>query len=88
MKWCSVDGFTRVSKRVAAKRYAVGDTIYMCPCNLRPGDPWHPEVAVKREINSGDAAMMFEHDVTRFEFYNCGPTAGKYAAYYIRGVCG
>ena len=84
MKWISVGEFKRVSKRVAEKRYDAGEVIYMCPSKLRPGEPWHPEVAVTKRFDSGDAKMMFEHDVARFEYYNCTYSAGYYAAFYIK----
>ena len=87
MKWTSEGGFVRISKRVAEKMYAAGEVIYMCPCQLRPGAPWSPEVAVCLTDGEGArvAPVAFEGAVSMFSFYNCNYGAGYYPAYYIKG---
>jgi len=91
MKWRNVGGFTRISKRVAEKRYCAGEIIYLCPCNLRPGSPWNPEVPVHLlNIPGGENASArfssacFSASVDQFEFYNCNYAAGYYAAFYVK----
>lgn len=36
----TVDGFTRISKRAAEKRYNAGEVVILCPVKLRPGFPF------------------------------------------------
>lgn len=85
MKWSGIGGYRRVSKWIAKKLYDDGEIIYMCPCNLRPGEPWFPEVRVC--LTDGDGATScpvdFDKIVERFAFYNCNNSAGYYPAYYV-----
>lgn len=85
MKWRSVEGYRRVSKWIARKLYDDGVEVYMCPCNLRPGEPWHPEVAVR--LSDGEefpcAPAPFEDVVRGFQFFNCSYSAGYYPAFYV-----
>lgn len=36
---------------MARKAYRDGKTVMVCPCKLRPGTPWHPEVTVDTVID-------------------------------------
>lgn len=90
----TVDGFTRISKRAAEKRYNAGEVVILCPVKLRPGFPFFPEIPVQREEFSplgGDGFNIvvprsrdFETVVNAFCFYNCSAGAGKYPAFYVR----
>jgi hypothetical protein len=82
--------FERVDKKTARTAYINGLSVVVCPVNLRPGAPWHPEAV----INKRDRAHLvadeigvkndFNNWVGSFEFYNCPNTeTGKYAAFYI-----
>lgn len=86
--------FTRVSKAAAKKAFVAGFTIALCPSNLRPGTPWHPEYITSREIRTaffGDyiiddigAKNDFYNLLNSFEYYNCTSTkTGKYTAFFI-----
>ena len=61
------NGFTfeRVDKRQARKAYNNGLRVVVCPVNLRPGYPWHPEISV-----SGKSGATFEEMLNAFIFYN------------------
>ena len=91
MKMYSANGFKRVAKKTAERRYNSGETIYLCAHNLRPGGPWHPEAAVSKS-NIDDCGYQrfvasddeFESVVSQFAYYNCNTCAGRYPAYYIR----
>lgn len=88
MKWVNINGYQRISKSIARKRYNDGEVIYLCPCNLCPGGPWSSEVAVC--LTDGDGATSapsdFDTVVNRFAFYNCNFESGYYPAYYIGAV--
>lgn len=73
--------FKRVSKRTAAKLYAAGFELELCPCKLNPANPWRPVVRVSRE-EYGD----FTDLLTRFEWANLGGEAGRYTSYYARAA--
>lgn len=82
--------FARVDKKQARKAYNNGLTVLFCPCNLRPGFPWFPEIAVniKQDTDIGltehAKEKSFERRINAFEFYNCTDTeTGKYTAFYI-----
>ena len=78
MRHYSVGGYTRISKRAAARAYCEGETVYACPVNLRPGAPWHPETAADNSDGGSFAAA-----VGWAEYYNCTcAETGRYLAYY------
>ena len=73
--------FTRVSKTIAKKAFVDGLTIAMCPSNMRPGTPWHPEYITSRNT---DLETDFDKLVNAFEWYNCTDTkTGKHASFFI-----
>ena len=75
-----INGYRRITKREAFKRYKEGKTIYFCPVNLRPGNLWHWEVAVRN-----NSPRKWESIVNEFEYYNCiNSETGRYAAFYVR----
>ncbi len=40
----SINGYVRISKTEAKKRYANNEDVYITADNLRPGHGWYPEV--------------------------------------------
>lgn len=81
-KYTFTDGgytFQRIDKKAARRAYNNGLRVMLCPVNLRPGYPYHPETSI-----SGKAAATFEEALNAFEFYNIRDNeTGKYPAYYI-----
>lgn len=81
-KYTFTDGgytFQRIDKKAARRAYNNGLRVMLCPVNLRPGYPYHPEISI-----SGKAAATFEEALTAFEFYNLrGKETGRYTAFYI-----
>lgn len=82
--------YTRISKRAARAAYIAGKTVILCPCNLRPFGPWHPEIDINRDMHPDEittdenAKNYFNKVVMRHEIYNCTDTeTGKYTAFYI-----
>ena len=71
----------RVQKARARHEYNAGKEVVLCPCELRPFGPWHPEVMISKE----HCLEEFETVVLNYEWYNCKDGCGKYAAYYVRG---
>lgn len=71
--------YTRISKVKARSAYNAGLEVVLCPVNLRPGAPWHPEIAISKERSES-----FERVLNAFEFYNTRDTeTGRYTAFYI-----
>lgn len=82
--------FERIDKKTAKKAYLNGLTVIICPVNLRPGEPYHPERPINRKsreefiIDEIGAINDFNNIIASFEYYNCSNTeTGKYAAFYI-----
>ena len=82
--------YTRISKSAARAAYIAGKTVILCPCNLRPFGPWHPETNINRarhtEYITDEISVknLFNNLVNSFEYYNCSNTeTGKYTAFYI-----
>lgn len=72
--------YIRISKTAAKKAYDEGETVWFCPCNLRPGWPWYSEYPATKK----DMGMEFEKLLNNFEAHNCiNSETGKYAAFYI-----
>lgn len=71
--------FKRVNKAVARRAYNNGLRVVLCPCNLRPGAPFHPETSI-----SGKAQASFESQLNAFEYYNLkNQETGRYTSFYI-----
>ena len=82
--------FKRVDKKTARAAYINGLSIILCPVNLRPGEPYHPETVINRKnreqftVDEIGVKNDFNNYVNSFEFYNCtNSETGKYAAFYI-----
>lgn len=73
--------YTRISRAKAHAVYNAGLEVVLCPVNLRPGMPWHPEIHVSKERSEGES---FDNVLNAFEFYNIRDTkTGYYTAFYI-----
>lgn len=71
--------FKRVDKKKARAAFNNGLRVLFCPCNLRPGYPYHPETDV-----SGRCGASFETMLNSFEYYNIrNRETGYYTAFYI-----
>ena len=81
-KYIFADGgytFNRISKKAARAAYKNGLRVLLCPVNLRPGYPFHPEISI-----SGKDPATFEEALAAFEFYNIrNSETGYYTAFYI-----
>lgn len=73
--------YTRISKVKARAAYNAGLAVVLCPVNLRPGAPWHPEIRTTKDRCENED---FERVLNAFEFYNVRDTeTGRYTAFYI-----
>ena len=79
MNRLKINGFERITKADALRRYKNGSIIYLCPVKLAPGGFWWPEIPIKN-----DSPRRFESIINEFEYYNCDAERGYYTAYYIR----
>lgn len=71
--------FMRVTKTEAAAAYRNRMPVILCPVNLRPGAPWHPEVRI-----TPNHETPFETACNRFRYCNCiNAETGRYIAYYL-----
>ena len=76
----------RVHGSYARKLFLAGKTVGLCPCNLMPGAPWHPECWVNLEMDEQRHLPEVAWDLIRaqFRFYNCTCNeTGKYISYWI-----
>ena len=75
--------YCRISKAAARGYYEAGAEIYTCPCKLRPGGPWHPEVYICREM-AFPYAGTFDKVTAYVAGINCiNSETGRYLAYYV-----
>lgn len=83
---------TRISKTAARKSWGKRN-MSLCPCNLRPGFPWRPNIDVFAAEIAEKQNSQWEHErkqsnfdyfVDNFEYYNCESNeTGKYTAFYL-----
>lgn len=75
--------YCRINKATARKMYERGESLLACPCNLRPGRPWHPEVHIYGGMVSVYRST-FDEIVNYAEAMNCvNNETGRYFAYYV-----
>lgn len=74
----------RISKATARRLFIENkEPLALCPVNLRPGDPWNPQIVINPGVNRPCDAAQFSNVVGMFEYYNCiNSETGKYAAFY------
>lgn len=70
--------YKRVNKQAARKAYISGENVILCPCKLRPGYPWNPEITI-----SGISGEDFDSIVSNAGYYSLSTAAGSYMSYYI-----
>lgn len=70
--------YRRISKPIAKKVYDEGKELMVCPCKLRPGEPWHPEGIIRNTTN-----RKFKYVIRDYEFYHCNGETGWYLSFYI-----
>lgn len=74
--------YCRISKAAARKMYERGGGFLACPCNLRPGWPWHPEIHIYSEMVFTHGST-FDEIINYAEAMNCiNNETGLYFAYY------
>lgn len=93
MNRMQINGFTRVSKKEAARRYNAGERIRLTACKMSPVSPWGCYSDAQKESYttvSGDGfnttvarSREFETVVHAFTYYNCTNETGRYPAYWV-----
>lgn len=90
MNRIEINGWTRVSKRMARKLYDAGKTIRLCPCKANPCNEYYPmsfDISIndKWDVEPLEWEKKFDNRVNGFEFYNCQYNElGKYTSFYVR----
>lgn len=95
MKQTCINGFKRITKKEAARRYAAGETVRICPVNVSPVNVWgfyadensrdYTEVSTDGFNTTIARNRAFDTVVHAYSFYNCNAETGRYPAYYVRG---
>ncbi len=77
------NGFTfkRINKAQARRAYNNGLRVVVCPVNLRPGYPFHPEISV-----SGKSGATFDEMLNAFIFYNIRNNGNKAFSIRVKGA--
>jgi len=60
-KYTFTDGgytFQRIDKKTARRAYNNGLRVMLCPVNLRPGYPYHPETSISGNAGNGHAVRL------------------------------
>lgn len=77
--------FVRLHHTQARKCFFEGKTVVICPSNLCPGSPWHPECYVSLDMVEDRCPPWEAWNRIRnhFRFYNCiNSETGKYISYW------
>ena len=92
MNRTQIGGYTRITKKEAARRYNAGEIIRLTACKLSPVSPWSCYSDAQKDHNatvSGDGFdttvarnREFETVVNTFTYYNCTNETGRYPAYW------
>lgn len=76
----TANGYTRISKARARKLWDLGETVYACPCKLRPGTPWHVETAIHPVPHATLDTLL----LPLLWHSSCNAETGRYLAFYVR----
>lgn len=82
MNKIAVNGYVRVSKAVAKRRFTEGKETYVVPCKVRIGWLWYTAPCIMSPAY-GDT---FDSWINAFTAYNCNYELGYYPAYYVKEV--
>lgn len=74
-----VNGFIRISKQAAKKRYEAQQHVIIIPCKCVPGNAWS---IGNRMYNVG--GRTFDQYVNEWSYYNCNSELGRYPAFYVK----
>lgn len=83
MRAITINGFRRISKADARKRYDNGEMIRLCPVKFRPDNMagFFGDIYKDSRLTEKD----FDKTVRMFEYYNCQDSrSGYYAAFYVK----
>jgi hypothetical protein len=79
--------FTRITKAQARARFTNNETFVMCPCKMRPGFPWAPQVTIHsadyKPEGYPDLWDSFDSVYNNWAYYNASWETGYYATYYV-----
>ena len=81
MKNIEMNGFKRISKQEARKRFKLGETIRFVPCKCRPDNMQ----GFYCDVNIYYPGTTFYNLIRSYEIFNCHTNeTGRYAACYIK----
>ena len=88
----TLDGYRRITKTEAARRYNAGEVVRITACKMHPCNLWGEYSDVQKDSYtevSGDGFNTtvarnreFNTVVNAFMYYNCNNEAGRYPAYW------
>ena len=78
----------RLTKKQARKLFNEGSPVLIVPCRCSPFDfsgRYSRYSAVAHKLIMSEDYQDFDKFVNAFEYYNCNPELGRYAAFYKKG---
>ena len=74
-----VNGFIRISRQAAKKRYEAQQHVIIIPCKCAPGNKCS---IGNRMYNTG--GRTFDQYINEWSYYNCNSELGRYPAFYVK----
>ena len=86
MNAITMNGYVRISKQAAQKRWNNNEPFYIESCKMVPGNSWGTTIEwdtwrIKEYIGSG---YSFQSAINSFSYYNCDNERGKYPSFYLK----
>ena len=85
--------FIKINKTQAAKYLKEGESVAVCPSNLRLGSPWNPEALIDAWTiepfncigckGKDHFKHKFNNFLNHFMYYNCNAESGNKVAFYL-----
>ena len=86
MNKITMNGYKRITKTQAIKKWNNNETFFIDSCKMIPGNSWGTTMMINAENmqERKDHFSSFDSFLNNFSYYNCDNERGYYPAFYVK----